>query len=114
MHSLSHTRVFRLWVFLGAVDFKQGKDIVRVTKIPLVAVWEPREGTGLDSGWSLGLGPWVVMVCGWERNPGLGTRRVEWAETGRRRDAEATLGHSGVVGGEDVVSRRPYGPAVSL
>lgn len=43
MHSLSHTRVFRLWVFLGAVDFKQGKDIVRVRKIPLVAVWEPRD-----------------------------------------------------------------------
>lgn len=55
MHSLSHTRVFRLCVFLGAVDFKQGKDIVRVTKIPLVAVWEPREGTRLEP-WAGALG----------------------------------------------------------
>lgn len=41
---------------MGAVDFKLGKGIVRVRKIPLVALWKPREGTGLDQDWGLGLG----------------------------------------------------------
>lgn len=52
MLGLSLTGVFKLWI-LGAVDFKQEMAMCKVRKIPLVAVWEPREGMGLD----LGLGP---------------------------------------------------------
>lgn len=44
----------RLCISLGSVDFfKLGKGIVRVRKISLVALWKPREGTGLDQDWGL-------------------------------------------------------------
>lgn len=51
--------MLRLWVFLGAVDFKQGKDIVRVRKIFWLLYGSP--GRGLDwtqagaLNWGLGL-----------------------------------------------------------